>query len=82
MPELSHVQSLPRGVRMMSLPRALQTEPERVADVLAAVRTTGPFTALNSAFAGAGAWIELDDGADAEDPLQLLFLTVASRRRS
>ena len=26
-PELSHVQSLPRGVRVMSLPRALQTEP-------------------------------------------------------
>ena len=33
-PELSHVQSLPAGVRIMSLPRALQTEPERVADAL------------------------------------------------
>ena len=39
-PELSHVQSLPRGVRMMSLPRALQTEPQRVADVLAAASRT------------------------------------------
>ena len=75
-PELSHVQSLPRGVRMMSLPRALQTDPQRVADALGGLADERSFTALNSAFAGAGAWIELDDGADAEDPLQLLFLTV------
>ena len=46
------------------------------ADVLAIVEDERSFTALNGAFAGAGAWIELDDGADAEDPLQLLFLTV------
>jgi len=75
-PELSHVQSLPRGVRIMSLPRALQTDQRRVAEVLGRVQDDRSFTALNAAFAGAGAWIELDDGADAEDPLQLLFLTV------
>ena len=75
-PELSHVQGLPRGVRAMSLQRALQNEPERVAQTLAIVEDDRAFTALNGAFAGAGAWIELDDGADAEDPLQLLFLTV------
>ncbi|MFL5332925.1 MAG: Fe-S cluster assembly protein SufD [Geminicoccaceae bacterium] len=76
-PELSHVQSLPRGVRIMSLPRALQTDPRRVAEVLGAAQDDRSFTALNAAFAGAGAWIELDDGADAEDPLQLVFLTVS-----
>jgi Fe-S cluster assembly protein SufD len=75
-PELSHVRSLPRGVRVMSLPRALQEEPDRVAQTLAIVEDDRSFTALNGAFAGAGAWIELDDGADAEDPLQLLFLTL------
>ena len=75
-PELSHVQSLPRGVRIMSLPRALQADQQRVAEVLASLEDDRSFTALNGAFAGAGAWIELDDGADAEDPLQLVFLTV------
>ncbi len=75
-PELCHVQSLPRGVKAMGLPRALQHEPDRVAQTLAIVDDDRSFTALNSAFAGAGAWIELADGADAEDPLQLLFLTV------
>ena len=75
-PELSHVQSLPRGVRAMSLPRALQTDPERVAQTLAILEDDRSFTALNAAFAGAGAWIELDAGAVAEDPLQLLFVTV------
>ena len=75
-PELCHVQSLPRGVRIMSLPRALQTDPQRVAAVLTTVDDDRSFTALNSAFTGPGAWVELEDGADAEDPLQLLFLTV------
>ncbi|MGD9507202.1 MAG: Fe-S cluster assembly protein SufD [Geminicoccaceae bacterium] len=75
-PELSHARSLPRGVRVKSLPKALQQEPDRVAQTLAIVEDDRSFTALNGAFAGAGAWIELDDGADAEDPLQLLFLTV------
>ena len=75
-PELSHVQSLPRGVRIMSLPRALQADQQRVAEVLASLEDDRAFTALNGAFAGAGAWIDLDDGADAEDPLQLVFLTV------
>ncbi len=45
-PELSHVQSLPRGVRIMSLPRALQIDAERVGDVLAAVQDDRSFTAL------------------------------------
>jgi Fe-S cluster assembly protein SufD len=75
-PEFSHVLSLPMGVHVMSLSRALQVEPQRVAAALTAVDDDRSFTALNSAFAGPGAWIELADGADAEEPLQLLFLTV------
>jgi Fe-S cluster assembly protein SufD len=76
-PELSHVQGLPMGTKVMSLPRALQTEPpERMAAALEAANDDRAFTALNNAFAGSGAWIELADGADAVDPVQLLFLTV------
>ena len=75
-PELSHVQSLPAGMRVMSLGRALETDPGRVAAVLAEAEDDRSFTALNAAFAGGGSWIELDDGVDAGEALQLLFLTV------
>ena len=75
-PELSHVQSLPPGVRVMSLAKALEAEPDRVAAVLAEAQDDRSFTALNAAFAGAGAWIEVDDGVDAVEPVQLLFVTV------
>ena len=75
-PELSHVQSLPPGMRVMSLGRALETDPGRVAAVLAEAEDDRSFTALNAAFTGGGSWIELDDGVDAGEPLQLLFLTL------
>ena len=75
-PELSHVQSLPTGVRVMSLAKALEAEPDRVAAVLAEARDDRSFTALNAAFAGAGSWIEVDDGVDAVETVQLLFLTI------
>lgn len=76
LPELSHVQSLPPGVRVMSLAKALEAEPGRVAAVLAEARDDRSFTALNAAFAGAGSWIEVDDGVDAVETVQLLFLTI------
>ena len=42
-PELSHVQSLPRGVRIMSLPRALQIDPRSVSATSSPpCRTTAP----------------------------------------
>lgn len=76
MPELSHVESLPTGVRICSLARALEAEPERVAGVLQDVEDDRSFTALNAAFAGAGSWIEVADGVTVDEPLQLLFLTL------
>ena len=75
LPELSHVESLPAGVRVMSLGRALREMPERVEAVLAETEDDRSFTALNAAFAGAGAWIELADGAVLAEPVQLVYLT-------
>jgi Fe-S cluster assembly protein SufD len=76
-PELSHVESLPEGVRVTSLKKAIEAEPERVAEILAeADEDNRAFTALNAAFADGGAWIEVAAGVQAEAPLQLLFLTV------
>jgi Fe-S cluster assembly protein SufD len=76
MPELSHVESLPAGARVMSLGRALQQIPDRVRAALDEAQDDRSFTALNTAFASSGAWIELDEGVVLAEPLQLLFITV------
>jgi Fe-S cluster assembly protein SufD len=75
-PELCHIESLPAGARIMSLAKALDTDPDRVGAVLRGIDDDRSFTALNAAFAGAGSWIELDAGVALDEPLQLLFLTV------
>ena len=75
-PELSHVQGLPAGVRVTGLARALDTEPDRAAVALAEAEDDRSFTALNAAFAGSGSWIEVREGVEVAEPLQLLFLTV------
>lgn len=72
---LSHIGSLPAGMWVGSLASALEAEPESVTATLANVDDDRSFTALNGAFVGAGAWIELDDGVVLDEPLQLLFLT-------
>ncbi|MFZ1426100.1 MAG: Fe-S cluster assembly protein SufD [Geminicoccaceae bacterium] len=74
--DLSHVQSLPPGMRVMSLARALELDADRVAATLAEATDDRSFTALNAAFAGGGAWIELDDGVQVAETVQLLFLTI------
>ena len=75
-PQLCHAQGLPAGAVAKSLGRVLEEEPEKAAAALAAMADDRSFTALNAAFAGAGAWIELADGVVVEEPLQLVFLTV------
>ena len=73
-PALSHFENLPAGVRVASLASMLESEPDRVMATLGGLDDGAAFTALNAAFAGAGAWIELDDGAALDEPLQLIFL--------
>ncbi|MEK0082663.1 Fe-S cluster assembly protein SufD [Benzoatithermus flavus] len=76
-PELCHIESLPAGLRITSLGKVLEAEPEKVTAILrATAEDDRSFTALNAAFAGSGAWIEVDDGVEVVEPLQLLFLTV------
>lgn len=74
--DLSHVQGLTPGMRVMSLARALEQDPDRTAAILSEASDDRAFTALNAAFAGGGAWIELDEGVQAAETVQLLFLTV------
>lgn len=76
--ELAHVGGLPAGVEVRGLGRLLQQDPERVAAALAALDEPRGLTALNTALATSGAWVELADGAALDEPLQLLFLTTAT----
>ena len=79
-PALSHFENLPAGVRVASLAAMLESDPERVIATLAGSDDGAAFTALNAAFAGSGAWIELDDGAVLREPLQLIFLAHGQER--
>jgi Fe-S cluster assembly protein SufD len=67
------------GVRVASLARMLAEAPERVRHVLgtAADLETHRFVALNTAFLGEGAWIELADDAVLDAPIYLLFVSAA-----
>ena len=75
-PELSHVGGLPDGVKVRGLGRLLEESPEQVLAAFADGEEQRSLTALNAAFATAGAWVELADGASLAEPLQLLFFTI------
>jgi Fe-S cluster assembly protein SufD len=67
------------GVRVASLARMLVEAPERVRRVLGAAADpeSHRFVALNVAFLGEGAWIELADGAVLDAPIYVLFVSAA-----
>jgi len=74
-PQWSHTGGLPEGVIVESLARAAETRPLALAEALGELDDGRSFTALNTAFADGGAWIELPAGLALEAPLQLLFVT-------
>jgi Fe-S cluster assembly protein SufD len=75
-PELSHLGTLPRGVRVQSLRDALEAGIVPM-DLLAGIATLDgePFVALNTAFLDDGAFVHLSPGAVLKEPLHLLFAT-------
>jgi Fe-S cluster assembly protein SufD len=77
--ELSHVAALPKGVVVTTLSEALQTFPEQIEPVLGKLATTEnqAFVALNTAFAQEGAVVLLPRNAVVEDPIHLLYVSVA-----
>ena len=78
-PKLSQVVSLPDGVVVTSLAKALQTHPEWVEPHLAryADYEESPFTALNTAFLRDGACVLLAPGQVFPEPIQLVFISTA-----
>jgi Fe-S cluster assembly protein SufD len=74
---LSRFHSLPAGVTLRSLAKALLDDPDRLAPQLAGdagTLATG-FDALNAAFWADGACIDLATGTAIEEPIHLLFIS-------
>jgi Fe-S cluster assembly protein SufD len=76
-PELSSLEAIPKGVAVASLADALAGEQAGVVrEHLGRLDARGDaFAALNTAFAGGGAFLHLPAGARVEAPVQLLFLS-------
>ena len=76
-PSLSSLGSLPEGLEVTSLERALSERPERLEPVLSAGEDEStPFADWNRAFFKDGAFIGLDEGVVVEFPIHLVFLTL------
>ena len=65
---------LPDGVRIDSLARVLESDPELVEPHLATTADGNPFAALNRAFLGDGAVISINRGVRIERPIELVFV--------
>jgi Fe-S cluster assembly protein SufD len=78
-PEFSDVGGLPGGVRIQSLAQAIEQNDERVAGHLAryANHRRDAFVALNTAFMNGGAVVVVPPGCRMEQPIHLLFASVA-----
>ncbi len=75
-PELSHLESLPEGVRVLPLARAWTEAPDLARRMGTIARTeTQSFTALNTAFIHDGAVVHIAADREVEQPIHLLFVT-------
>ena len=76
---LSSLRSIPAGVRVGSLADALREDPKGLEPYLARIARydANPFTALNTAFLQDGAFILVPRGRVVEDPIHLLFVSIA-----
>ena len=79
-PQLSHFGKLPRGVSVLGLREALESEPQFLRQHLAkyAKIDVNPFVALNTGSLRDGVVIHVARGAAVEQPIHLLFLSSAS----
>jgi len=78
-PQASCKDSLPGGITVTSLDKAIYTDPNVVRPHLSRYvdATTSGFSALNTALMGEGAFIHIPKGAQIDKPILVLFVTVA-----
>jgi Fe-S cluster assembly protein SufD len=77
--ELSCVCDVPPGMIAQPISQVLRERPELLEEHLAqcADNEASPFTALNTALFGDGAFVKIEDEAICERPLQILFVATA-----
>jgi Fe-S cluster assembly protein SufD len=82
-PELSSLERLPAGVRVMPLAEACQSSPELVEPYLGRISPleNAAFTALNAAYLNDGAVVHVARDVQAEQPIHLLFVSDALAAR-
>ena len=75
--ELSQLDGLPKGVTVASLRERIESHPEEVAAHLGRYADTqrDPFCALNTAFIGDGAYVNVARGVVVDAPIYLLYLS-------
>ena len=79
-PELSQAGTLPAGLTVGSLADLLQRDPARLEGVLTGLADPkgSPFTALNTALAADGAYIDIAPGTLVDRPVHVLFFSSVS----
>lgn len=79
----SQLSTLPPGLRVMTLAEACEQRPDVVKGMMGCPEGFGanPFSALNQAFFGTGAYIEVDRGHAVKPVLNLVYLTSAGDGR-
>jgi len=82
-PELSSLDELPRGVKVLDLRRAWRDAPELVRELGQITPYEGrAFTALNTAFMNDGAVVHVGRDVETDTPIHLLFVTDAVAAKS
>jgi Fe-S cluster assembly protein SufD len=78
-PELSQVGTLPEGLEITSLAKALEANPAAIEAHLGKYLDIqrDPFSALNTAFAQDGGFVHVKKGVVLEQPIHLLFVSTA-----
>lgn len=81
-PELSDLDSMPRGLKIEALAHALEAEPETVEPYLGRFQPLEgyPFAALNTGFLGDGLVVRVREGALVERPLHIVSIAHADDR--
>ncbi len=76
-PELSFLNQLPKGVKILNLKRAFVEEQELLEKHLSSYAdfTNEAFTALNTAFMDDGALISISSGTALQEPIHLLYVS-------
>jgi len=76
---LSHLNELPRGLKVLSLAAAVETDANRVQAHLGRYASIqqNPFVALNTGSLGDGAYVHMARGTVLERPIHLLFVSTA-----